>query len=346
VIALSRPAGPGWASPTPQVVGVEITGRCQLRCRHCFNHSGPENAHELPLALVVELLDEMVSWGVSDLRVSGGEPTLHADFWEIVDAAVARGIRLSLNSNGLYTPRMLERLCVAPIALFLISLDGDAHQHEQIRGPGTFARTVEAIGRLRAAGQAVVISFHVSRDNREDLDALAALAARIGAELKVSPIRAIGRAATEFADRTLRPEEFLGVVRAVQAARGRWPSLTIRTDFDILGRPRPTRDGPAAEACKAGRSMVNVHYDGGIYPCAFFTNDPEFAAGDLHAQTVSEVWPTAFAELRGHRKDDACTGCGHFRGSCAGGCPAVALAEAGALDALDPGCFAHLLEVT
>jgi len=82
---------------------IEITDHCNLRCPVCFAESGPERMAHKPLAMVLAMLDAVVAnEGTPDVvQISGGEPTLHPDFFTILDAARARPIRhLMLNTNG------------------------------------------------------------------------------------------------------------------------------------------------------------------------------------------------------------------------------------------------------
>jgi len=83
---------------------VEITDNCNLKCPVCFAESGPERTTHKPLATVIAMLDAIVAnEGEPDVvQLSGGEPTLHPDFFAIVDAARARPIRhLMVNTNGI-----------------------------------------------------------------------------------------------------------------------------------------------------------------------------------------------------------------------------------------------------
>ncbi len=348
---LQRPPTVPFCSEAPQVVGVEITGHCQLRCRHCFNLSGPDNLSELPLDVIVRLLDEMQAWGARQIRLSGGEPTYHCQFREIVAACRLREISVVINSHGVYAAPLLEYLRTAPIEQFLISVDGLEPRNDAIRGQGTFRRAVHACQQLQLAGQKVMIGFHVGADNQADLGGLAALAADIGVDVKVAPIRPLGRAAVELPDALIRPRDFLAIVGEVTRLRRQFPHTKLLTDFDILDGPAAgscQRD-PRAASCKAGRSMVNINYDGGIYPCAFFvTPGGEWSAGNIYRDSVTDVWRSSpiFEPFRAHQKPDACQACAHYQRRCAGGCPAIAYLTAGYLDAHDPTCFAHLIEGT
>ena len=334
--------------PGPSAVGIEITKRCQLRCHHCFNDSGPEHGQELPLPLIERTLDEMGIWGANQIRLSGGEPTLHSQLGEILDACAIRGIAITLNSHGVLSDATLARLLASPVARFIISLDGLEAAHERVRGEGTFHRAVATCRRLCAAGKAVTIACHLGRHNTRDVAGLAALAAELGADLKLTPLRPVGRILAKDAAILPDAKDYLGVIRQVSRLRLAHPHIRILADFDILdARNEPFAVTDALAACGAGRIMVSIAATGQVYPCAFFvTPDHRFSAGNLHRRSLREIWRDSpvFEPFRVHTKAPACQACGHYRRRCAGGCPAIACFRLGDLDALDPTCFAHLLE--
>ncbi|NUR10347.1 MAG: radical SAM protein, partial [Bradyrhizobium sp.] len=87
---------------------IEITEHCNLTCPVCFAESSPVRTKFTPLATIEKMLDALVaSEGEPDLvQISGGEPTLHPDFFEILDAVRARPIRhVMINTNGLRIAR-------------------------------------------------------------------------------------------------------------------------------------------------------------------------------------------------------------------------------------------------
>ncbi len=336
-------------SETPTVIGIEITGRCQLHCRHCFNFSGPDNSHELPLPIIEQLLDEMQAWGVKQLRLSGGEPTCHRAFPTIVETCQKRGVHISLNTHGVYSTSMLTYLKTAPIDLFIISVDGLAATNDAIRGKGTFKRAFQSCQQLKQAGQQVMIGCHVGNNNRRDVKGLIVQAAEHGIDVKISPIRPIGRAVKNLPDVFISPANFMTVVSEVTVLRTQFPQIRILTDFDIVGEETAVllSKDPQKASCKAGRTMVNINYDGGIYPCAFFvTPEKEFCAGNIYQDTLLDIWQTSplFQPFRIHQKSEQCLACDMYQRRCAGGCPAVAYFATGYLDQLDPTCFAHLLQ--
>ena len=341
---LENPPGEPVFSAHPEQVGVEITARCNLRCRSCFNDSGPDRTEELRLSVIVRLLDEVVSWGLQSIRISGGEPTLHSRFTEVIRACEARGLSITLNSNGIWSPEIREYLLDAPIERFLLSLDGLGGSNDAIRGSGTFRKVLASTYALHEAGKSVTWGVHVNGTNRGDLRGLVTLAAALGADVKVSPIRPVGRASGDSRCQPATAEDLRVVVNEITALRERFPRIVIQTDFDVLD---PSDHAGRARyggmvSCKAGRTMVNVAYDGSILPCAFFhTPGGEFSAGDLHETSVGEVWATSpvFGPFRTHSKAAHCRDCEHYAVRCVGGCPAVAHFGSGVLDARDPTCF-------
>ncbi len=336
-------------SERPRGLGIEVTGRCNLRCRHCFNESSPENPHELPLEVIEKILSEAEAWGLDAVRITGGEATVHASFREIVAACQRRGLAIDLNTNGVYSVSMLKFLQTAPIRRFLISLDGLRANNDAIRGRGIFAKVLASTAALRGAGQSIVWSFHIGRGNHGDLEGLAAMASEQGVGLKVSPLRPIGRAVTELPDALIQPSDYLGVVRRVVKLRELYPAVRFFTDFDILTATTDedcTRN-EAGASCQAGRTMVNVGYDGQILPCGFFhTGSALFSAGSVYDTPIGDVWSDApaFAPFRIHTKSERCQGCRYYQKRCAGGCPAIAHFSTGQFDAHDPTCFADLVQ--
>ena len=342
------PAEPSFTA-TPREVSIEITGRCNLRCRHCFNESSPAHPNELSLERLEVLLNEVQSWGVRSVRITGGEPTVHRGFREVVEACRRRGIGIGLNTNGIYGPEMLDYLKTAPIEIFFVSLEGLEANTDAIRGAGVFRHAVETCRHLKAAGQKVMISFHVGEGNLGDVPGLVALAAELGVDLKVSPLRPVGRALRELPASLIQPANFHAVIRELTRLRRVHPHIRIYTDFDVLDGP-PSSDcarDPDRTSCKAGRSLLNVRSDGSINPCAFFDRLGEgFSAGNIHRESATDVWQrsTTFQAFRVHQKSDTCQGCGFYQRRCNGGCPAVSFAVTGHLDTLDPTCFAHLVQ--
>lgn len=327
----------------PELVGVEITSRCDLACRHCFNSSGQGPLQELSLVDLTYLFDQVREMGIEKIRISGGEPTLHPDFSAVVTEAHRRGLRVSINTHGLYSSRTRAQIAELPVELFIVSLDGLRDVNDSIRGQGVFDRVVETATWLLGQDRSLMLGVHLTRSAVGDVAGMIALAAKLGAGIKFAPLRPLGRAQQHLRKEILCPADFYKAVCTITRLRGEYPGIQISTDFDILRPVEPSHPlSPSRGSCPAGRSMLNVNYDGYVYPCAFLvTPRREFAAGHLHETPLLTLWHKSpvFPPFRTLQKDAICQSCFAYRQTCVGGCVAVSYLTTGRLDAHDPTCF-------
>jgi radical SAM protein with 4Fe4S-binding SPASM domain len=160
-------------SPIPSLRYLEfqITDRCNLRCRHCYIGEGLHQ--DLSFPRIKKALKEFEEIQGLRLLLSGGEPLLHPNFWEINGILRDYAFRSVLLSNGtLISREIAKRLQVHEVQ---ISLDGMKEGHEAIRGQGTFEKAVSAIHFLQEAKIRVSIATMIHRKNLKEFDALASL---------------------------------------------------------------------------------------------------------------------------------------------------------------------------
>jgi MoaA/NifB/PqqE/SkfB family radical SAM enzyme len=181
-------------------VWLEITGKCQLECAHCYADSGPQGTHG---AMLPEdwtaVIDESVDLGTRMIQFIGGEPTLHPALPELVDHALGRGLEVEVFSNLVHVPEPLWEVFSQPKVRLATSYYADeADHHESItRRRGSYTRTktniVEALRRsipLRVGLIDLVDGQHVDRARAE----LAALGVT---EFGVDRLRQVGRGVRE-----------------------------------------------------------------------------------------------------------------------------------------------------
>jgi MoaA/NifB/PqqE/SkfB family radical SAM enzyme len=161
---------------------IELTDRCNLRCTHC-----PTGRHggrgELDLALLDRVLRQAHTHGIDHLSFTGGEPTLHSRFPDIVQHTYTAGYRFGLVSNGWVMAQRLESLLPYRDRLRVItfSLDGAREAtHDAQRGTGSFRRVMQAAS--ACMWQAIPFTFHMAltRRNWQEAGELVTLAARLG----------------------------------------------------------------------------------------------------------------------------------------------------------------------
>jgi radical SAM protein with 4Fe4S-binding SPASM domain len=153
-------------SPSLRYLELQITRRCNLRCRHCY--IGPPSDTELALPDIKSILDEFQKMQGLRLIITGGEPLLHRDFDKMNSALPDYALRKILLTNGtLMTERLLERLNVDEIQ---VSLDGLEKAHDCIRGSGTYRKTLRCIESALCRGFEVSVSTMVHSENLGDFD--------------------------------------------------------------------------------------------------------------------------------------------------------------------------------
>lgn len=160
-------------SPIPSLryLELQVTNRCNLRCRHCYI---AEASHQdLSKKQIQKVFEEFEEIQGLRLLLSGGEPLLHSHFWEINDLLQKYDFRTILLSNGtLVTQEVAKRLCVHEVQ---ISLDGMEEGHESLRGRATFEKTLMAIDHLQEANIRVSVATMIHRKNLSEFDQIASL---------------------------------------------------------------------------------------------------------------------------------------------------------------------------
>ena len=150
---------------------IEVTDFCNLRCPICYAESGPERRHHRSLATIEAMLDAVVAneRRPDVVQISGGEPTLHPDFFRILDAAKARPIQhLMVNTNGTRIasdPAFAERL-VEYMPGFEIYLQFDSFEEgplRQLRGADLRSVRLAALERLNKLGISTTLVVTVQR---------------------------------------------------------------------------------------------------------------------------------------------------------------------------------------
>ncbi len=173
------------AGPAPGPVVIwNLIRRCNLTCKHCYALSADHDyAGELGTAEVFRVMDELKAFRVPVLILSGGEPLLRPDLFEIAARARALGFYVGLSSNGtLIDAAMAERIAAARFDYVGISLDGIGAVHDRFRRlDGAYARSLAGIRLLGERGVKVGLRYTMTLLNAGELPALLRLMREVGA---------------------------------------------------------------------------------------------------------------------------------------------------------------------
>lgn len=357
------PAGARAASRAPVVVW-NCTRRCNLRCRHCYSDSDARRHPEMTTREAAEMIADAARLGSPALLLSGGEPLLRRDAFELVAEARLLGLAVTISTNGtLVRPAVARRLAGLGVRYAGISLDGTGPAHDAFRGRrGAFERALAGIRALRAAGVRAGVRVTLSPAAVAALPELLALveredvgrvcfyhlvpAGRGAGEAPVPPraVRAALAAIVDRAERWVHEGRDVEVLTVDNHADG--PALWLRLAGRDPGLARAAWsalewNGGARNA--AGVGLAAVDWEGRVRPDQFW---PGPALGDVRDRPLSEIWsdpPPLLRALRARprRLGGRCATC-RFLPLCGGGLASRALAATGRLDAPDPAC--HLTD--
>jgi heme b synthase len=340
----------------PKWIAWEITRRCNLKCVHCRSSSQLEaKGHpDFSFAEAKRVLDDIASFASPVVVLSGGEPLLRPDLFDIAAYGSAKGLRMCLATNGtLVNQEICEKIKAAPIRMVSLSLDGaSAEVHDDFRcQPGAFAGTINAARLFRENSIPFLINSSFTRRNQAEIPRIYALAKELGATAwYMFMIVPTGRG-EEIMDELIAPEDYEKLLE--------WHYEMEKGEKDLLVRPtcapnyyrvvlqKAREQGDdfqrrslqfstgGAKGCLAGQLISLIDVDGNVLPCSYFP----LAAGNIREKSFKEIWQRSelFHDLRNFKAYKGRCGSCEYVNVC-GGCRARAYAVSGDYMAEEPYC--------
>jgi radical SAM protein with 4Fe4S-binding SPASM domain len=315
------------------IIAWELTAACNLSCQYCRASASPEpDRGELGTDEAMRFVESIAPLQPM-LILSGGEPLLRPDLFEIIRHAVSLGIRVSLASNGtLITPELAQMIAASGVSRVSISLDGaGAAEHDLVRGQGSFERSMRGIENLRGLVD-FQINFTVSRKSQSGITEIFDLAESLGAAaLHFFFLVPTGRGREEEVVSPERQEEILHQIEREIDRRTLEVQVTCAPQYARLKKPGR---GRGSGGCLAGRRFVFLSRQGDVYPCGYLP----LKVGSIKEKNFIEIWESSpqLQALREGRLKGRCGRCDYSR-SC-GGCRARAYALTGDYLQSDPSC--------
>ena len=367
-IAAPTPLGPKRNPPGPVVIW-NLIRRCNLLCKHCYSISGDVDfPGELSTEQVFGVMDDLKAFRVPVLILSGGEPLLRPDIFEISRRAKDLGFYVGLSSNGtLIDETNIGRIRDIGYDYVGISLDGLGETHDRFRGrDGAFADSLAAVRLCRAQGIKVGLRFTMTLDNAHQLPALLDLAEAEGVDkFYLSHLVYAGRGNKNRGDdarwQVTRDAMDLLFERAwADAEAGRHKEyVTGNNDADgvylLFWVRRRFPDLAAHIGAKLARwggnasgvNVANIDNLGNVHPDTFWWH---YSLGNVKERRFSEIWTDlsdpilAGLKQRPRRVKGRCGACRHFD-ICGGNTRVRALQLTGDPWAEDPACYLSDAEI-
>ena len=337
-----------------RLVAWEVTRRCNLNCVHCRASSerGPYPG-ELDTNKCLEILDQIALIGMPIVILTGGEPLLKKDIFELALHGTKLGLRMVMATNGsLITPEISEKIKSSGIKRVSISIDkANAREHDQFRKvPGAFSAALQGIDLLKKAGIEFQINTTVTKDNVHQVHEILDMAIELEAVahhifLLVPTGRArdmidqeidaleyekllhwfydMGKKVPIHLKATCAPH-YYRILRQEAHKKGE------KVDYETYGLEAVTR------GCLGGTSFCFISHDGVLQPCGYL----ELNCGDLRESSFGSIWQNSeiFKQLRDFSAYKGKCGRCEYLNVC-GGCRARAFEETGDFMAEEPLCM-------
>ena len=169
----------------PRLVALEITRRCDLRCKHCFISAGEPRERELDTGRWLQILSQLSDLGTGFITITGGEPFNHPEILRILQSCsekFPKGIRVITNGYRI-DEAVVNELSKIDIEVMQVSLDGCEKTHDWFRGvPGSFQKATRTIKLLAERGFNVEVAMCISDFNYHEIEKTMALAKKLGAK--------------------------------------------------------------------------------------------------------------------------------------------------------------------
>ncbi|MGQ0682085.1 heme d1 biosynthesis radical SAM protein NirJ [Bradyrhizobium sp.] len=356
------PLGPVRQPPGPVVIW-NLIRRCNLTCKHCYSISGDVDfPGELTTEDVFHVMNDLKMFRVPVLILSGGEPLMRPDIFEISERAKTMKFYVGLSSNGtLIDADLADRIRGIGYDYVGISLDGIGATHDRFRGrTGAYDEALAGLRLLRDRGIKVGVRFTMTEDNAAELPRLLDLVEREGfSKFYLSHLVYAGRGnknrGTDAAWQTTREAMDMVIERAWRWARAgsEMEIVTGNNDADAIYLLQwAARTVPHAVASlreklirwggnSSGVNVANIDNLGNVHPDTMWWH---YNLGNVKKRPFSEIWSDisdpvmAGLKRRPRQIGGRCGACAHFA-ICGGNTRVRALRMTGNPWAEDPGCY-------
>ncbi len=337
-------------------VAWEITRRCNFNCVHCRSSSDMEMKDHPDFSTEegFRIIDDIASYAQPVIVLSGGEPLLRKDVFELAKYGTDKGLRMCIATNGsLITDEICENMNASGIKMVSLSLDGsNAEVHDDFRSQkGAFEGVENAAALFNKHGIKFLINSSFTKRNQEEIPKVYKLAKKLGATAwYMFMIVPTGRG-EDIMNELISKEDYEELLE--------WHYEMEKNEKDLLVRPtcaphyyrivlqKQKEEGEKFErrslkfstggskGCIAGQVICLIDVDENILPCSYFP----IPAGNMKEKSFKDIWEnsTLFKEMRDFKGYKGRCGQCEYVNVC-GGCRARALAVKGDYLEEEPFC--------
>ena len=303
----------------PRYIHLLVTFDCNLNCRQCQVDANRRKVNTLTSQEIIHVIKEIEEAGVRHLIITGGEPLIRKDIFDILRYAGESGIpRITLATNGYLVEKYRKELSDVRIDRVVTSIDDVGERNDSLRGKkGAFKKALQALEIFKEIGvQERVVNTTVLPDKISHMADLAKVIALSSATRWILGLLIpVGRA-NSIDNRIFEDKECLELINLIKRLRPIVPvELNSHTGYlkdfyeDITSEPF---------FCRAGIEVCSINPDGEVLPCNI-TSDNQFSQGNIREKSFKTIWKQGFKELRNPKFPHDCDRC-EFLSACRGGC--------------------------
>ncbi len=314
-----------WKKPELRNLFLELTLRCNENCVHCGSRCGEVKSSELTVEQYKYFLEKIKDdFGTKEIMlcITGGEPLLRQDFFEIMGYANQLGFRWGMTSNAtLIDNEVADRLAACGMKTISVSIDGLPETHDAFRRtPGGYEKAMRGLKALvNRDFKHVQVTTVVHKKNIDELEQMYQILEDIDIDSwRVFNLEPIGRA-QDFPELLLRKQDYVDLFTFIKEKRQMgMPVLYGCSHYLGLEYEREVRDWYFL--CNAGVYTAAVMANGDIGACLDIERRPELIYGNIRTDDFYEIWKNKFREYRRNLYEDSdkCRTC-EEREFCSGG---------------------------
>lgn len=278
----------------PASISWDLTNRCNLFCKHCFNNSGDMKCHnfeeEFSKEKALDIARQIVKMKVPQCCLCGGEVTLCDYLFDVISVLVKGGVTTNMVSNGqLIDEEFARHLKQVGINHVQISLDGLGYQHDLFRNKkGAFDLAVRAIRALRKNKVTTMISFCPNKYNYRNFSVFLEYVRKLGCNyIRMMPLLPLGRGNKHFEELCLSEKEQFDFIHEINTLQQAYPRITLEwgdpLEHMALVMVNKRRNPAVMGICSNGNISVTPYIN--------------ITVSNVYEKNLEEIWSEGYNKI-------------------------------------------------